>query len=128
METLACTVFVFAIYCIFACAAYCPKHHQQQTQPEAEPETSINYFPEIEEITEPEPVIVEVPQPAKPKVKATLSSLLREEVAKADNLSSLGVRELYQIASRHGVKGYKSMGKVKLIQTLRGLESATMAS
>lgn len=140
MENLACIVFVFAIYCIFACAAYCPK--STATIPEAE--QPINYFPDDDDAPswvhdeEPEPqgmgsddVEVEIekevffaaqPVAKQPKAKATLSSLLREEVGKdapSIDLNKMGVRDLYRIAQQRGdIRGYKSMSKSTLIALL----------
>ncbi|MBD2652030.1 hypothetical protein H6G45_00690 [Synechocystis sp. FACHB-383] len=62
--------------------------------------------------------------------------LIKEEATKtaigttapATNLSTLGVRALYKLASQAGVKKVKSMTKSQLIQALGGLEPATMAT
>lgn len=83
MENLACIAFVFAAYCLWACAAYCPAKTTAQADP-------------VETFT--------------------------------PDLSKMGVRQLYKLASNAGIKGYKSMSKARLIVALGGLETVTIAA
>lgn len=98
MENL---IVCIAFYVLFIALAYSPKSN---VVPQPTSTAPIDYFPEVKEVTQ-----------AKPKTQSVNA-----------NLSTLGVRELYQVAATAGVKGYKKMSKVKLIQSLRGLETALM--
>ena len=84
---------------------------------------AIDYFPEVEETTEPEPVVM----PAQLAIAATaLSTVAPVVTAKPEpvevftmptvDLSALGVRDLYKLASKAGIKGYKKLSKGALIQ------------
>lgn len=104
--------------------------------PIADSTAPIDYFPEVKETTEP------LAQP-EPKAKSTLASLIKEEVAKpavlaptalcpvtiatapaqpiqgfTPDLSKMGVRDLYRLASNAGIKGYKKLSKAQLVQAL----------
>jgi hypothetical protein len=106
-EILVCS---FA-YIVLVAIAYKPR----TTAPTVVEDTAqpIEYFPEVEEETEPDPqpiVIVEpMPVAAFTAPFATVPAV---------DLSSLGVRELYKLASQRGIKGYKKISKAKLITLL----------
>jgi hypothetical protein len=131
MENL---ILAILIYVAIVAIAHCPNKSAATTDPVTAP---VDYFPEVEEVA---------PQPATPaKTKATIANLIKEEVARpaiaatalspiapmstaqpepvqsftvAPDLSRLGVRDLYKLASKAGIKGYKKLSKGALIQAL----------
>lgn len=119
-DLFATIIFVFAIYCAWAIAAYQPR---PTIEPEAEP---VNYFPEVEDDPTPEPSQITITQ-LRPVAAYTapksIADLIQEEAIKADivrpDYSEMGVRELYKIAAKQGIKGYKKFSKAKLISLLK---------
>jgi hypothetical protein len=108
-EILVCT---FA-YIVLVAIAYQPRP-VTDTEPEAQP---INYFPDVEEDdepTEPQPK----PQPIAIVERRPVAALTIPQAPAKRDLSGLGVRELYRLASQRGIKGYKKLSKTKLVSIL----------
>lgn len=93
MENLACIVFVFAIYCLWAIAAYQPKE-VATPKPTAKPVT----------VTQPLPTAAYVA----PKPVPTGDRRLEE----------MTIRQLYALAAAKGIKRYKRMNKAALVAAL----------
>jgi hypothetical protein len=116
MENL---IVAIVLYVAIVAIAYCPK--TTATDPVTAP---IDYFPEVEATTEPEPVEM----PVQPAIAATALSTVPtmataqpepvQSFTVATDLSRLGVRDLYKLASKSGIKGYKKLSKGALIQAL----------
>jgi hypothetical protein len=117
MENL---IVAIVLYVAIVAIAYRPK--TTATDPVTAP---IDYFPEVEEATtEPEPVAM----PDQPAIAATVLSTVPtmataqpdpvQSFTVANDLSRLGVRQLYKLASKAGIKGYKKLSKGALIQAL----------
>ncbi|MBE9194215.1 Rho termination factor N-terminal domain-containing protein [Synechocystis sp. LEGE 06083] len=91
------------------------------TDPVTEP---VDYFPEVEEVAP------ETPAQHEPKAIAATALTTVEPMATAKpepvqsftvatpDLSKMGVRDLYKLASKAGIKGYKKLSKPQLIQAL----------
>lgn len=131
MENLACALFVFAVYCLWACAS------RPSVNTAADPVTEpVNYFPEVEVTPEPvqeveevqeaiavEPVTVEF-QPA-PEV--TLERTQKPSVVIPSDLTALSIRQLKKLASAAKIKRYSSLTKAQLIDRLASLEVEAIA-
>jgi hypothetical protein len=120
MENL---IVAIALYIVIVAIAYCPAK-KTATDPAAAP---IDYFPQVEEVTEPQAVA-----PAKPK--STIANLIKEEVSKTaiatpaqPDLNGLPIRALYARA-KGKIKNYKKLSRAQLIQEIGGLEPATIAA
>lgn len=136
MENL---IVAIALYIVIVAIAYCP-NKTAAIDPVAVP---INYFPDVEKVTEAVPVddavlnaIAIAPAKATKTTKATLSTLIKEELSKPaivatvqldpvqsftiakPDLSKMGVRDLYKLASQAGIQGYKKLTKPQLIAAL----------
>jgi hypothetical protein len=84
----------------------------------------VDYFPEVEEVTS-EPVAMPVQGAIAATALTTVAPMSTAQpepvqsftVATCD-LSKMGVRDLYKLASKAGIKGYKKLSKPQLIQAL----------
>jgi len=111
MENLACIVFVFAVYCLWAIAVYKKPQTVTATEPECRP---IDYFPEIDDEPQPEP------QPVISIVeRRPVAAMTVPQTKSPAKLAGLGVRDLYKIASQQGIKGYKKLSKKQLLDLLQ---------
>jgi hypothetical protein len=77
------------LYVAIVAIANCPK---SVAKADTDPTAPVDYFPEVEATPEPQTF--------------------------HQDLSRLGVRELYKLASKAGIKGYKKLSKGALIQAL----------
>jgi hypothetical protein len=116
MENL---IVAIVLYVAIVAIAYCPNKTTA-----TDPAVPIDYFPEVEETTETKPVAM----PVQPAIAATTLSTVSplataqpdpvQSFTVATDLSRLGVRDLYKLASKAGIKGYKKLSKGALIQAL----------
>lgn len=123
-DIFASTLLVVIIYCFWAVAAYSPRH---TAATETEPETPIDYFPEPEETTDPEPEVVSAPvAPTKttPKVitePRPIAAYIPVKITPktdAPALDTLTIRQLKKMASAAKIKRYSSLTKAQLIAAL----------
>ncbi|MBE9242689.1 hypothetical protein [Synechocystis salina] len=115
MENL---IVAILLYVAIVAIAYRPKTAA------TDPAAPIDYFPEVEATTEPEPVAM----PVQPAIAATALTTVPtmataqpdpvQSFTVANDLSRLGVRDLYKLASKAGIKGYKKLTKPQLVQAL----------
>ena len=108
-DIFASTLFVIAIYCLWAIAVYKP-------QPATDPEQPIDYFPEVEEETDPEPKPIIITE-RRPVAAFTAPQ------APAVNLNDLSIRQLKAMAQErtgtpNAIKGYSRLTKTQLIAAL----------
>lgn len=112
-DVFATIIFVFAIYCAWAIAAY----KRPATAPATNPETPIDYFPEVEDDPTPEPRQITIVEPLPtaafkaPKQSATVP------------LQQLSIRQLKAMAKErtgtpNAIKGYSRLTKAQLIAAL----------
>jgi hypothetical protein len=92
MENLACIVFVFAVYSLWAIAAYQP--NPAAAKPIAKPVTVTQALPAAAYVA---------PKPAN---------------TNGDRLESMTIRQLYALAAAKGIKRYKSKSKAALLVEL----------
>lgn len=109
-DIFASVLFVFFIYCAYCVAIYKPKP-QPVTVPD--PEQPIDYFPEIDEETDPEPQPIAIVE-RRPVAAFT---------APAVNLNDLSIRQLKALAKErtgtpNAIKGYSRLTRKQLILQL----------
>jgi hypothetical protein len=114
MENL---IIAILLYVAIVAIANCPNKTTATEQ-----SAPIDYFPELEETTEPQAEPVTVAQPA---IAATALSPVKIAMAQPEpvegfrpDLSKMGVRQLYRLASDAGIKGYKKLSKAQLVEAL----------
>ena len=110
-DLFASVLFVFFIYCSYCIAVYKP-----QPQPATDPEQPIDYFPEVEEETDPEPKPIIITE-RRPVAAFTAPQ------APAVNLNDLSIRQLKAMAQErtgtpNAIKGYSRLTKTQLIAAL----------
>jgi hypothetical protein len=112
MENLACALFVFSVYCLWACAS------RPSVNTAADPVTEpVNYFPEVEVTPEPVEEVQEEVQEAIAVEPAKKPSTLIP-----GNLENLSIRQLKKLASAAKLPKYSSLTKAQLIDRLTSLE------
>lgn len=115
MENLACIVFVFAVYCLWAIAAYQPKPAASPADYSDLKSDSQPATPKPTAAAKPiaKPVTVTQPLPAAAYVAPKPANTNGDR-----RLESMTIRQLYALASAKGIKRYKSMKKPELIASL----------
>lgn len=112
--TVVCAlVYLFLVALVFA--PQCPK-----AEGAADPETPVDYFPE------PTPEVKPAPKPAPIKGWDTVETApettptppVLEVTEPAEDLASLGIRQLKKLASAAKIKGYSKLTKAELILAL----------
>jgi hypothetical protein len=122
MENLACALFVFAVYCLWACAS------RPTVNTAADPAAPVDYFPEVEEVTEPEVIAVEpVTVEFQPTAEVIVEPIKKPSVAVPTDLTNLSIRQLKKLASAAKIKRYSNLTKAQLIDRLAALEVVAIA-
>jgi hypothetical protein len=118
MENLACALFVFSVYCLWACASL------PSVNTAVDPaETPVDYFPDVEEVT-PEP-IQEVQEEVTPAI--AVEPAKKPSTLIPGNLENLSIRQLKKLASAAKLPKYSSLTKAQLIDRLTSLEVEAIA-
>jgi len=123
-DIFASTLFVIAIYCLWAIAVYKP-----QPQPATDPEQPIDYFPEVEDLPQEleadlynDPALEPQPEPITIVERRPVAAFTVPQPP-AVNLNDLSIRQLKAMAQErtgtpNAIKGYSRLTKTQLIAAL----------